>query len=71
MATKYLGGSEQSIAQVQERVKRCLRPLRGRNLGWFHQCYCGGMIYVKYRGRVYCQKCGRFNPDRHNLFDHV
>jgi len=26
--------------------------------GWPHQCRCGAMRYVKYRGRFYCQRCG-------------
>lgn len=26
--------------------------------GWPHQCRCGDMTIVKYRGLYYCRKCG-------------
>lgn len=30
--------------------------------GWPHQCRCGAMTWVKWRGRFYCYRCGRLNP---------
>jgi len=26
--------------------------------GWPHQCRCGNVTVVKYRGRFYCPRCG-------------
>lgn len=26
--------------------------------GWPHQCRCGNLTVVKYRGRFYCPRCG-------------
>lgn len=27
--------------------------------GRFFQCFCGGIVLCKYRGRFYCYQCGR------------
>lgn len=27
--------------------------------GWPHQCRCGTMTIIRYRGRNYCRRCGK------------
>lgn len=55
---KYIGGSNQTMGQVTQRVITTLTPLPHKHLGWPWQCYCGKFDYVKYRGRFYCWHCG-------------
>jgi hypothetical protein len=54
----YLGGDNQTIGEKQKRVVKTLWPLFGRDLGIRWQCRCGTTVYVKYRGRFYCRRCG-------------
>ena len=55
----YLGGDNQTMVQIAERVYRCLRPLRPVDVGWPWQCFCGSYLKIRYRGRHYCWLCGR------------
>ena len=61
----YLGGERQTVGESQIRAARTLWSLPARDLGWRYQCRCGRWLYVKYRGRFYCQRCGQRirNPD--------
>jgi len=57
-ASGYLRGTAPGDPNRFER----LRVLKDRPIvrqGWPHQCYCGTAMWVRYRGRVYCQRCGR------------
>ena len=55
----YLGGDNQTMAEIAERVHRCLRPLPAVDVGWPWQCFCGATVLARYRGRHYCWRCGR------------
>lgn len=60
---RYLGPPNQTIGEIQERVRRVLHPLSPVDMGWPYQCRCGLCKWVKYRGRFYCWNCGRRYPD--------
>lgn len=54
----YLGGNI-SLGEKMDLVQARLWPLPAVDLGWRFQCWCGETRYVRYRGRIYCPRCGR------------
>jgi predicted house-cleaning noncanonical NTP pyrophosphatase (MazG superfamily) len=67
MVRERLGGDNQTLGELNERVRRVLAPLPTVDLGWPWQCRCGGTRWVRYRARFYCPAdCRRMqNPDAH------
>lgn len=63
----FLGGNRQSMREVRARVRAILHPLPPVDMGGRWQCRCGRWLYVRYRGRFYCQRCGR----RQNAVDTI
>ncbi len=57
--SEYIGGDNQTMGQISERVMRVLRPISPVNVGLPYQCRCGYTDWVRYRGRFYCWHCGR------------
>lgn len=54
---EYLIGAEPGAYRRIDRI-RMLQALPVGIEGWPHQCRCGTMKIVRYRGRYYCQVCG-------------
>lgn len=44
-------GYQRRLAAALERGQIAAR-------GWPHQCRCGSLVVVRYRGRFYCPLCG-------------